>query len=109
MVNATEREINLTDLRNSHGEYYIKIFKGRNLVRLCRICSGKFESDRALTDHIVQWHPINIFANTNVNEDQIEEQTLACPVPMEDFKVSATMLFYPKDLTNINYCSGCFN
>jgi len=53
----------LDHIRNTHGTFYIKICKGRNLVRLCRICSGSFESDSALTDHILQWHPVSMFAN----------------------------------------------
>ena len=55
----------LDHIRNTHGPYYIKICKGRNLVRLCRICSGSFDSDAALTEHILQWHPASMFANEN--------------------------------------------
>ena len=54
-------------IRDTHGPYYINICKGRNLVRLCRICSGCFESDASLTSHILQWHPVSMFANEELN------------------------------------------
>ena len=45
-----------------HGEYYIDVLEGRNIVRICRVCSGKFSSDEELTNHIQVWHPRAVFA-----------------------------------------------
>ena len=68
----------LSHIRNTHGPYYIKICKGRNLVRLCRICSGSFDSDAALTAHILQWHPASMFANGD-QESGVADQPLQDP------------------------------
>ena len=48
---------------SEHGEYYVNICSGRNLIRICRICSGKFSSDEELTHHIQMWHSSKCFAN----------------------------------------------
>ena len=41
--------------RKNHGEFYINMVQGRNLVRLCRLCpSVKFVSDQSLTEHLQQ-------------------------------------------------------
>jgi len=78
----------INHIRTTHGDYYVKIFNGRNIVRMCRICKGKFESDQSLTDHISQWHPFNIFANSNgLNQDTGTEAATPQP-PMEDVKIT---------------------
>lgn len=70
-IGKTEEDLK-THIRSSHGEYYIHIFNGRNLIRSCRICNGKFSSDAALTDHITQWHPVTLFANAAATEDDVD-------------------------------------
>ena len=77
-IGRDEKDL-LDHISNTHGPYYIKICKGRNLVRLCRICSGIFESDAALTDHILQWHPAAMFANDN--EESCEALEAGQPPP----------------------------
>ena len=59
-------------IRTTHGEFYINICSGRNLVRMCRICDGKFESDSLLTEHIANWHPIEMFATKTEPEETPE-------------------------------------
>jgi len=49
----------------THGEFYIHMGKGRNIVRLCRICpeEKRFATDEDLMSHILVEHPLSIYAN----------------------------------------------
>ena len=48
---------------SAHGEYYIEVCSGRNIIRICRVCSGRFRSDQELSRHIEMWHSSKWFAN----------------------------------------------
>eukprot|EP00092_Neocalanus_flemingeri_P016933 GFUD01018312.1.p1 GENE.GFUD01018312.1~~GFUD01018312.1.p1 ORF type:complete len:1199 (+),score=288.84 GFUD01018312.1:311-3598(+) len=68
LVGLTELDLK-EHIRRNHGEFYIHMGQGRNLVRLCRLCpSTKFVSDQALTEHLQQTHPLALFANMESNE-----------------------------------------
>jgi len=91
----------INHIRITHGDYYVKIFNGRNIVRMCRICKGKFESDQALTDHISQWHPFNIFANNNgLNPDPATKVVASKPL-MDDIKITKKEEGVNKKVANV--------
>jgi len=52
-------------IRHAHGEFYIHMGKGRNILRMCRLCSdGKqYNSDLSLGEHLLTDHPPSIYAN----------------------------------------------
>merc|ERR1719154_558904 len=66
-------------IRRNHGEFYIHMGQGRNMLRLCRLCPNiKFVSDQALTEHVQQAHPVGLFANFERREIM---PTMASPRP----------------------------
>ena len=79
-----------------HGEYYIDVLEGRNIVRICRVCSGKFSSDEELTNHIQVWHPRAVFATAE--ETKMEDSlpfTLSRSVSPE---VNRNVITRPEEL-----------
>ena len=53
-----------------HGEFYVGMGGGRNLVRLCRLCpsAAGFPSDAALTKHLALEHPRRMYAQLGTKE-----------------------------------------
>ena len=60
-------------LGDVHGDDYIE---NRNILRICRVCSGKFSSDEELSHHIQVWHSRKLFAN---GEEKKMEVALSLP------------------------------
>merc|ERR1719319_1655364 len=56
---------------NAHGEYYLKVGKGKYLQRFCRICGDdrSFGSEQDLDHHIISHHPLHHFAPTDTDSD----------------------------------------
>jgi len=63
-VALTEEDLK-KHIGKAHGEFYIHMGQGRNILRLCRLCSEdrKFQSNEDLTAHILMEHPPSFYAN----------------------------------------------
>ena len=62
----------LAHMRTEHGEYYIKLGRGKYLLRLCRICGEErpFTSDKELTEHIRTGHPADQFGEKYDSDEE---------------------------------------
>ncbi|XP_023329147.1 uncharacterized protein LOC111701899 isoform X3 [Eurytemora carolleeae] len=52
-------------IRNTHGEFYIHMGKGRNILRICRLCPNgpHYATDLELCEHLFTAHPPSLYAN----------------------------------------------
>lgn len=85
-----------THIGEVHGEYYIDVLKGRNIIRICRVCSGKFSSDEELTHHIRVWHARKLFANGE--EAQMEESLPSTPSFSASPEVNRNVITRPEKM-----------
>ena len=70
----------LSHMEIVHGAYYIKVGKGKYLLRQCRICGDviQFSSDQELTKHIAEGHPSNQFGEQiDSDGEDVQETTNA--------------------------------
>ena len=67
----------LSHVEAVHGNYFIKIGKGKYILKYCRICGDKrtFASDEELTQHILTGHP-NKFGEILDSCEEEEEETI---------------------------------
>ena len=84
MMGGTDQELR-NHISSSHGDFYVNICSGRNMVRMCRICEGKFGSDSLLTEHLDQWHPRDMFATKMEEHEDCDEDSnkQAEPIKLE--------------------------
>merc|ERR1712098_773096 len=75
---AAQSEKSLLDhMETTHGAYYIKVGKGKYILRLCRICGEEktFASDVELTNHIAVGHPVDQFGEKLDDSDDDQAQS----------------------------------
>ena len=96
LVGLTELDLK-EHIRRNHGEFYIHMGQGRNLIRLCRLCpSIKFVSDQSLTEHLQQSHSLALYANIESREILPAVALSRAPVLRDSLSVS-----YREDLTSV--------
>ena len=73
----TERDLK-KHISDCHGDFYIHMGKGRNILRLCRVCpdTERWQSDQELTAHINQAHPPTLYANAECESILPESQKI---------------------------------
>ena len=73
----TERDLK-KHIGDCHGDFYIHMGKGRNILRLCRVCpdTERWQSDQELTAHINQAHPPTLYANAECESILPESQKI---------------------------------
>merc|ERR1711936_1016394 len=71
-----------------HGEYYIKLGRGKYLLRLCRICGEErpFTSDKELTEHIRTGHPADQFGEKYDSDEEPKETRAVREVSLPEVK-----------------------
>lgn len=85
----------LDHMEATHGAYYVKVGKGKYILRMCRICGDErtFSSDKELTDHIITGHPSDQFGETLDSEEDEDKDVDGGPVvevkkePLEEGEV----------------------
>ena len=71
---AQPESVLISHIVNSHGIYFVKVGKGKYILRLCRICGDEktFSSEKELTEHISRDHPAEHFGEIiESDEDQL--------------------------------------
>ena len=60
---AQPESVLVAHMERTHGAYYVRVGRGKYLVRQCRICGGErqFSSDLELSQHIARDHPADQF------------------------------------------------